>query len=57
MTKRDFPLFLGSQLIFLQLSEKNRVKMEQFLRPISSLKLIFSYFSLNIECLNIQGKI
>ena len=57
MKKRDFPLFLGSLLIFLQLSEKNRVKMEQFLRPISSQKRIFSYFSLNIECLNIQGKI
>ena len=49
MKKRDFPLFLGSLLIFLQLSEKNRVKMEQFLRPISSQKHIFLYFSLNIE--------
>ena len=57
MKKRDFPLFLGSLLIFLQLSEKNRVKMEQFLRPILNQKLISSYFPLNIECLNIQGKI
>ena len=57
MKKRDFPPFMGSLLIFLQLSEKNRVKMEQFSRPILGQKLIFSYFSLNIECLNIQGKI